>query len=176
MKLDQYAKSRTSLEYAKDDEVKSPQKNAVIKTISTNLLTTFEENFEWNRPAVSRRESKASRLSRPEFSKKQSTEDLAETGPFKHHIGDLGQQPSSNIENSEQEHGHQKRSKQLQESSIFDSRKRPDSSNRMVFQSHQHKALAQGTEAHSLIEYIDQFRNSLLNDEAAFNSEMHRND
>jgi hypothetical protein len=111
LKLDQYAKSRTSLEYAKDDEVKSPQKNAVIKTISTNLLTTFEENFEWNRPAVSKRESKASRFSRPDFSKKQSTEDLAEAGPFKRHTGDLDQQPSSNIENSEQERGHQKRSK-----------------------------------------------------------------
>jgi hypothetical protein len=99
------------LEYAKDDAAKSPQKNAVIKTISTNLLTSFEENFEWNRPAASRRESKASKLSRPEFSKKQPTEDPVETGPFKRHIGDLGQQPSSNIENSEQERGHQKRSK-----------------------------------------------------------------
>jgi len=115
LKLDQYAKSRTPLEYAKDpvdiDGVKSPQKNAVIKTISTNLITTFEENFEWNRPAVSKRESKASRLSRPDFSKKQSTEDLVETGPFKRHIGDLDQLPNSNIENSEQERGHQKRSK-----------------------------------------------------------------
>ena len=111
MHLDPYARSSTTLEYAKDDAAKSPQKNAVIKTISTNLLTSFEENFEWNRPAASRRESKASRLSRPEFSKKQPTEDLAETGPFQRHIGDLGQQPSSNIENSEQERSHQKRSK-----------------------------------------------------------------
>ena len=83
----------------------------MIKTISTNLLTTFEEHFEWNRPAVSKRESKASRLSRPDYSKKQSTEELAEAGPFKRHIGDLDQQPSSNMENSEQERGHQKRSK-----------------------------------------------------------------
>jgi hypothetical protein len=45
----------------------------------------------------------------------------------------------------------------------------------MTFQSHQHNALAQGTETHSLIEYIDQFRNSLLNDEAAFNNEIHNN-
>lgn len=54
----------------------------MIKTISTNLLTTFEENFDWDKTDLPKRDSKVIRMSRPGLSKKQSTEDLGEAEPF----------------------------------------------------------------------------------------------
>lgn len=55
----------------------------MIKTISTNLLTTFEENFEWDKADLPKRDSKVIRMPRPELSRKPSTEDLGEIEPFK---------------------------------------------------------------------------------------------